>query len=113
MRYTGISLVKEALMRDGRIEAYDAVYRLTDPDGHPHRLTRLAVTIHTLRRRGWDIETVEEPGKLAVYVLRATPETPVLRCPVCDAPLSEMRQTIAMGWYLGYCPTDGWSTVHA
>lgn len=71
--WSGIDLVKRKLEREGRIEAYDAVYSLTDPEGNPHRITRLAAVIHTLRHRdNWPIETVDEPGKLAVYVLRRT-----------------------------------------
>jgi len=76
--HTGIALVRERLLADGRIEAFDAVYTLTDPDGKPHRITRLAAVIHTLRHReGWDIETVDEPGKLAVYILRGKGTPPV------------------------------------
>lgn len=65
-------LVLGVLKREGRIEAFDAVYHLTDPEGKPHRITRLAAVIWHLRHvDGYDIETLNRPGMLATYVLRS------------------------------------------
>lgn len=70
MATTQRQLVLDTLLRDGRIEAFDAVYHLTDHDGTPRRITRLAAVIWHLRHvDGWDIETSESPGKMAVYTL--------------------------------------------
>lgn len=62
----------EELLRTGRIETFDAVYRWVCPDcGMPQRTTRLADTVYALRHAyGWQIDT-EQPDKdnLAAYVL--------------------------------------------
>jgi len=72
------SLVMDVLQREGRIEAYDAVYHLTDNDGKPQRITRLAAVIWHLRHiDGWDIETTDAPGRLAVYTLKSVGEVGV------------------------------------
>lgn len=83
-RWTSIDLVREELRQKGFIAAKDAIYSMTDPDGGVHRITRLAAIIHTLRHRdGWLIDTLDKPGHLAVYVLRARPyqESPAGRTP--------------------------------
>ena len=72
------ALVREVLERDGVIEAYDAVYHLTDHDGSPRRITRLAARIWELRDQGLDIETVRKPGMLAVYILHRGPQQTML-----------------------------------
>ncbi len=107
---TNIELAKAALLRDGKIEAYDAVYTLTDPDGRPHRNTRLATTIHTLRHRdGWDIETIQKPGQLATYILRSAPapraKTVVYYCPKCGSHLIDPTPTLDPRWAKGRCFT--------
>lgn len=43
---------------------------------YQHGITRAAAIVHTLRRHGWDIETIEEHGGQAVYVLRGAPRAP-------------------------------------
>lgn len=111
-RHTGIDLVRAELLRAGRIEAFDAVYHLTEPDGTPHRITRLAAVIHTLRHReGMNIETIDEPGKLAVYVLRRPSVSP-RRGPVCPVPgcthdLQDITPSVADNYVWGRCIDHG------
>jgi hypothetical protein len=70
-RHTRIGIAAAILVRVGVIEAFDAVYTERCPKcGTTKRNTRLAATIWTLRHTlGWDIDTEEKPGKLAVYRL--------------------------------------------
>ncbi len=67
-------LVRRTLREEGHIANYDAIYKMGDDEGFPARNTRLAGTIHNLRRKGWDIETTYEDGRLATYVLIAAPD---------------------------------------
>ena len=62
----------QELLRAGKIETFDAVYKWVCPEcGLPQRTTRLADTIYTLRHAyGWEISTnIPEADQLAVYVL--------------------------------------------
>jgi hypothetical protein len=70
-RHTRVGIAAATLMKEGAIEAFDAVYTERCPRcGTVKRNTRLAATIWTLRHTlGWDIDTDEKPGKLAVYRL--------------------------------------------
>lgn len=67
-----LRIAAQHLVRVGRIETFDAVYRWQCPDcGLPRRTTRLADTMYALRHAyGWDIVTIQPHGEvLAAYVL--------------------------------------------
>ena len=80
--------VERVLATEGRISAYDALYRLSYADGSPCSITRLAAIVHTLRHEaGWGIAEFHEAG-LAVYRLTSRPGTGrpvggVRACPGC------------------------------
>jgi rubredoxin len=75
---SALRMAAEALLRDGMIRTYDAVYRWTCPlCGAPQRTTRLADTVYALRHAyGWDIATHAESDLLAVYTLKKAGDMP-------------------------------------
>ena len=75
-KYTSVAvtsqtdLVRDTLLRTGRVSTFDAIFEGIG-GRHP---TRVAAIIHTLRHReGFVIDTEQDEGGLAVYVLRGVP----------------------------------------
>lgn len=87
------TMVERALVRDGSVSAYDALYDMEWEDGRKASITRLAAIVHELRSEGWQISEHAGPGRLAVYTLGTFAGHPVGRvreCPAC-------RMTHAVG----------------
>lgn len=70
--HSRVAIAAATLLREGIVEAYDAVYSERCPACDvTKRNTRLAASIWTLRHiHGWDIETEDVTGRLAVYRLK-------------------------------------------
>lgn len=65
--------VERLLRAYGSLATRDCLYNLAYHDGRRTSITRLAAIIFGLRDDGWDIDTTNEQGELAVYHLRYAP----------------------------------------
>lgn len=101
--------VERVLRSDGRIAVADVLWHTTHPDGSKAAITRLASVIHTLRHlAGWEIETEDEAGKVAVYLLRFAPPSGV-RPPIAAVGVSRASTPVpeqpewSRGWSCADC----------
>jgi hypothetical protein len=107
--------VVERVLRDqGEVATFDVLYHMADAEGRPSSITRLAAIVCSLREDGWDIETRDEPGTLAVYRLKgyapakaaAAPVVlPVWICLNCGTRAASEPEPALGGMGYGSCPT--------
>lgn len=102
-RETQRAFVERTLREHGYVHTYDVLYNTAYPDGRQASVTRLAAIIHTLRSEGWSIDTRDDSGQVATYVLSEAKTA--WRCTVCNGDPGHEPSPLLGGLGHAYCLT--------
>lgn len=104
------AVVERVLREQGEIATFAVLYGMRDEADRPTSITRLAAIVCDLRADGWDLETLDKPGELAVYRLKgyskpaaAPTPLPVWLCLNCGTKATAEPEPALGGMGYGPC----------